>query len=158
MDDLIYEINRRWEKIFYTKFIIYTLIFILGGSIGIWYPYFFEQCNGISILRADSLFTYSSAILITLMSDYFLMEKESDALTQYCLLNYLIGLISFIIIFYGYKHSNSDLSSYWAFAGTILVIIMWILTYSVDPKFEKKLNTGSFGGKADKAKLKRGDS
>lgn len=156
MDELITELRRRWDKIGNLIFIIYTAIFILGGSIGIWYPWFFERHDGISLIRSDSLFTYSSAILITLMSDYFLMDKDSDNIKLYSIFNYLLGLIAFIIIFYGYKHSNSDMSSYLALFGSIVVVFMWIFTYSVDPKFNKQDNDGSIGGKASKDKLQRG--
>lgn len=138
------QIKMRLTKSFKPLFLFYFICFIIGGSSGIWIPYLFES-NSI-LLKCDAIFTYGFAIIASLAADVFLLDRKDYEIKVISMLALVVGLLSSVAIVYGYVWPAKDKSTTIGTMGVVSILIIWMLTYANDSKFEKQDNYSPLGG------------
>lgn len=117
---------------------IFVLIFF--GGAGIWVPYVFDHKNNLVLFKAEALFTYSVAIVASILTDFILSDRIDLRLKSVSMLAFSISSIALCMLIYGYIYPNIDNSSCWALLGSILILSIWFLAYANDPKFDQRSN------------------
>jgi len=118
------------NAIFSIYFIVFFIIGILFfGTMGIWIPYFRNE-NHI-LLNSEALFTYSIAMLGTLVVEFFI-NAEKNTLS---LLALLLGIVSISLLGYGYYDAPLTESNFTIW-GTIFTLLLFILVNANDEKFD----------------------
>lgn len=123
-----------WVRFLNAIFSIYFIVFfIIGilffGTMGIWIPYFRNE--DYILFNSEALFTYSIAMLGTLVVDFFINAEKN----KLSLLGLLLGMISISLLGYGYYTAPSAESSFTIW-GTILTLLLFILVNANDEKFD----------------------
>lgn len=128
---LLKEIRTRFvNAIFSIYFIVFFIIGILFfGTMGIWIP-FFRNENQI-LFNSEALFTYSIAMLGTLIVEFFINAERN----KLSLLALLLGMISISFLGYGY-YDAPKIESNFTIIGTILTLLLFILVNANDEKFD----------------------
>jgi len=127
-----------WIRFLNAVFSIYFIVFfIIGilffGTMGIWIPHFRNENN--ILLNSEALFTYSIAMLGTLVVEFFI-NAEKNTLS---LLALLLGVIAIAFLGYGYYDAPLSESNYTIW-GTIFTLLLFVLVNANDGKFDEITN------------------
>lgn len=150
---LLNEVTTRFSRMFRWKFFFYSAIFLLIGGIGVWLPALIKW-DSVLLYHSENLLTYSVAIIGTLLCDYLILDNSDYVDGTISLGIYLLSLISGLILLVGYLHHGSNHESSTSLIGTIIVILMWLFTYSKDAKFDRSKPTAPLGGDVSVANLR----
>lgn len=140
----LYELWIRFSnacKSFKFLFNFLTGILLISG-IGIWLPYLknYNTDHSSELLLSANLVTFSMAIIGTIYINHKVKNGNESILKDAAS---FFAIIAIILSIYGYL-SNPTTSSIWTNIGTSISLMIYILIYANDPKFDN--NTASAAG------------
>jgi hypothetical protein len=124
----------------FLAFFIVGILFI--GGIGIWLPYVVDKSSSAVLFESQNVFTYSVAILGTLVVEGFFGNKQKSLAA----LGLIFGFLALLFCSIGYFNLRTGLS-FWVNLGAILSLIIFLLANVNDERFddENELTANSTG-------------
>lgn len=115
----------------------YILVGVIGlGGMGIWLPA--SMSDTTTWYDHGNHFTYSAALMFMLAVESLIgIPEDKESNNQLTALALIIGAIAFLCIFAGYL-SHTRMSSFFSISGTIISILLFIVSNTNNPKFFTK--------------------
>lgn len=116
------------------RFMVFFLVGIIAiGGVGVWLPPLLDKTSTMSYFESQNVFTYSVAILGTLVIESLLGYKNKDLAA----LGFMLGFICLLLCFLGYYNEQKGISV-WLNVGAVGTLVLFLLANVNDERFDNE--------------------